>query len=91
MLLSAASARALLPPPVPQESKVDAPPRRGRKARQSGDGGQQQQQQEQGQLEQEGKRAGSMAEPECSWGEAPSRLTGIGMQEDEATFGTRLR
>ena len=71
---------------------MDAPPRRGRKARQSGDGGQQQQQQqEQGQLEQEGKRAGSMAEPECSWGEAPSRLTGIGMQEDEATFGTRLR
>lgn len=63
---------------------MDAVARRGRKARQLDGGGQQE-------LEQGREGADSEAEPECKWGEPPTRLAGIGMQEDEATFGTRLR
>ncbi|KAL4423906.1 hypothetical protein ABPG75_001207 [Micractinium tetrahymenae] len=69
------------------ESKVDAAPKRGRKARQLGGGAQEQEQQQ----ADGGEGAAPEPEPECNWGEPPARLTSIGVQEDEATFGTRLR
>lgn len=29
--------------------------------------------------------------PSCRWGEAPPLVASVGLQEDEATFGTRFR
>lgn len=34
---------------------------------------------------------GDAALPESRWGEAPARLSSVGLEEDEATFGSRLR
>lgn len=70
-----------------QESKVDAgPKRRGRpgKASKQAGGAKQAAEEEQG-------AEAAAALPEGRWGEAPARLSSVGMEEDEAAFGTRLR
>lgn len=59
--------------------------RRGRQAKAS----KQAQQAESGA---EGEAAeGAAALPESRWGEEPARLSSVGLEEDEAHFGTRLR
>lgn len=59
--------------------------RRGRQAKAS-----KQAQQAEGGAEDEAAKAAA-ALPESRWGEEPARLSSVGLEEDEAHFGTRLR
>lgn len=49
------------------------------------------QQQQQQQHEHEDVLSSPGGEFDATWGEAPQRIAAIGLQEDEAAFGTRLR
>ena len=71
---------------APQESKVDGG---GRRRGRPGKAGKQAQAAQQAEGAQQGE--GEAALPESRWGEEPAQLSSVGLEEDEATFGTRLR
>jgi hypothetical protein len=75
-----------------QETAVDSGGRRScpGKAKRSTQQEQQQQQEEEEAEAQQGAAAEGPA-PECSWGEVPVRLARVGLTENDAVFGTRLR
>ena len=83
--LTANSPSGWLPLYLQDSSVASGSRRRGRQAKAS-----KQAQQAEGGAEREAAEAAA-ALPESRWGEEPAKLSSVGLTEDEAHFGTRLR